>query len=160
MAKWPLLTPTLVWMITICSDRFPAAFMLFGKGEEAGQRTGQAISMSFLLYSHVKRRIWLRRWELCSHTLQALLSHAFTHGCSQAVPGIGRRASCSPPVGVKHLFQENHGSNSTKKTSRWPRLLPTDLQDGWKPESICLLHSRSPHEPTPRSRSQQVLCSR
>lgn len=46
--------------------------------------------------------------------------------------GQGGEHATAPPLGVKHVLQENQGSNSTKKTSRWPCLLLTDLYAGLK----------------------------
>lgn len=48
----------------------------------------------------------------------ALLSHVFTCGRIQAVLSTGGEQATAPPVGMKHLFQENHGSNYTEEPSQ------------------------------------------
>lgn len=73
--------------------------------------------------------------------------------------GQGGEHATAPPLGVKHVLQENQGSNSTKKHPDGPVCCWQIFMQGWKPESICLLCSWSPREPTPWSHSQQALYS-
>lgn len=91
-----------------------------GREKEQRQSMGQAISMSFLLLFR-QGRAWLdgEMW-LCSHIPQAvaLLSHVFTRGSILTVLRTGSEQATAPPVGMKHLFQENHGSNYTKEPSQ------------------------------------------
>lgn len=75
--------------------------------------------------------VWLGRCDIVLTALRLWLWCPMSPHVAAAKLSLGQEGeqATAPPARVKHLFQENHGSNSTQETSQ-PALLAADRSSG------------------------------